>query len=70
MVRGRGYFQKPADIEDIVVGVEPDGTPIRVKDVAWCTWGPDIRRGVVDYNGQGDVVGGIVVCASARASMT
>ena len=61
MVRGRGYFQKPADIEEVAVGAQSDGTPIRVKDVGFVQIGPDIRRGVVDYNGEGDAAGGIVV---------
>jgi Cu(I)/Ag(I) efflux system membrane protein CusA/SilA len=61
MVRGRGYFQKPADIEEVALGALPDGTPIRVRDVGFVQIGPDIRRGVVDYNGMGDAAGGIVV---------
>ncbi|MCL5278750.1 MAG: CusA/CzcA family heavy metal efflux RND transporter [Planctomycetes bacterium] len=61
MVRGRGYFRDSADIEDVAVGAQNDGTPIRVRDVGWVQVGPDIRRGVVDYNGEGDAAGGIVV---------
>jgi Cu(I)/Ag(I) efflux system membrane protein CusA/SilA len=61
MVRGRGYIQKIADIEEISVGAQRDGTPIRVRDVAAVQLGPDIRRGVVDYNGLGDAAGGVVV---------
>jgi Cu(I)/Ag(I) efflux system membrane protein CusA/SilA len=61
MVRGRGYFQKPADIEEVVLGARPDGTPVRVRDVGFVQIGPDIRRGVVDYNGEGDAAGGVVV---------
>jgi Cu(I)/Ag(I) efflux system membrane protein CusA/SilA len=61
MVRGRGYFQTPADIEKVAIGAQPDGTPIRVQDIGLVQIGPDIRRGVVDYNGLGDAAGGIVV---------
>jgi Cu(I)/Ag(I) efflux system membrane protein CusA/SilA len=61
MVRGRGYIQKIADIEEISVGAQRDGTPIRVRDVGAVQLGPDIRRGVVDYNGLGDAAGGVVV---------
>ena len=61
MVRGRGYIQKPADIETVAVGAQPDGTPILVRDVGFVQIGPDIRRGVVDFNGMGDAAGGIVV---------
>jgi Cu(I)/Ag(I) efflux system membrane protein CusA/SilA len=61
MVRGRGYFRSPSDIEDVAVGAQSDGTPIRVRDLGFVQVGPDIRRGAVDYNGQGDAAGGIVV---------
>ncbi|CAN5338521.1 CusA/CzcA family heavy metal efflux RND transporter [soil metagenome] len=61
MVRGRGYFQQPDDIEEVALGALPDGTPIRVRDVGFVQIGPDIRRGVVDYNGMGDAAAGIVV---------
>ncbi len=61
MVRGRGYFKDPDDIEEVSLGAMPDGTPIRVKDVGSVQLGPDIRRGVVDFNGQGEAAGGIVV---------
>lgn len=61
MVRGRGYIKSVEDIEDIKVGRDAKGTPIYVKNVAQVTIGPDIRRGVSDLDGRGDVVGGIVV---------
>lgn len=61
MVRGRGYIKSVADIEEISLGAQADGTPIRVRDVGLVQLGPDIRRGVVDYNGLGDAAGGIVV---------
>ncbi len=61
MVRGRGYFKGVADIEEVSLGATKDGTPIRVRDVGTVQLGPDIRRGVVDYNGLGDTAGGIVV---------
>jgi Cu(I)/Ag(I) efflux system membrane protein CusA/SilA len=60
MVRGRGYVKKVEDLEQLVLKAE-GGTPITVKDVAKVTIGPEIRRGVADLDGQGDVVGGIVV---------
>lgn len=61
MVRGRGYIQNIADIEQIGLGAKPDGTPILVEDVGRVHLGPDMRRGVADLNGEGDVAGGIVV---------
>jgi Cu(I)/Ag(I) efflux system membrane protein CusA/SilA len=60
MVRGRGYVKSIADIENLVLRAE-GGTPVKVKDVATVALGPELRRGVADLDGQGDVVGGIVV---------
>jgi Cu(I)/Ag(I) efflux system membrane protein CusA/SilA len=60
MVRGRGYVKSSADIEQLVVKVQ-GGTPVKVKDVATVALGPEMRRGIADYDGKGDVVGGIVV---------
>ena len=61
MVRGRGYLQSVDDIEQVGLGAKPDGTPILVKDVGRVHLGPDMRRGVAELNGDGDVAGGIVV---------
>ena len=61
MVRGRGYIKGVRDIEEVSLGTQKDGTPIRVRDVGDVQLGPDIRRGVVDYNGLGDAAGGVVV---------
>jgi Cu(I)/Ag(I) efflux system membrane protein CusA/SilA len=60
MVRGRGYVKSEADLEQLVLKTE-SGTPITVKDVGTVALGPELRRGIADYNGQGDIVGGIVV---------
>jgi Cu(I)/Ag(I) efflux system membrane protein CusA/SilA len=62
MVRGRGYVKKVSDIEETVVGTSKSGgTPILVKHLGAVTLGPDIRRGVADLDGKGEVVGGIVI---------
>jgi Cu(I)/Ag(I) efflux system membrane protein CusA/SilA len=61
MVRGLGYIKNRADVENIVVGADPRGTPILVKDVALVRMGPELRRGLAEANGQGEVVGGIIV---------
>jgi Cu(I)/Ag(I) efflux system membrane protein CusA/SilA len=61
MVRGRGYAQSTSDIGKIVLTKNQNGVPIRVSDVGDVTLGPDIRRGVADWNGTGDTVAGIVV---------
>ncbi|MGE3844822.1 MAG: efflux RND transporter permease subunit, partial [Vicinamibacterales bacterium] len=61
MVRGRGYIQSVEDIEQVSLGATREGTPILVKDIARVHLGPDMRRGVADLNGEGDVAAGIVV---------
>jgi Cu(I)/Ag(I) efflux system membrane protein CusA/SilA len=61
MIRGLGYFRDLADIESVVLGATGTGAPIRVGDVARVQLAPQVRRGVADLNGRGDVVGGIVV---------
>jgi len=60
-VQGSGYIESIRDIEQIVVRVDADGTPVTVGDVADVQMGGDIRRGLLDENGEGEVVGGIVV---------
>jgi copper/silver efflux system protein len=61
MVRSRGYIRSVADLESIVVMATPEGTPIRVMDLAEVRLGPEMRRGVAELDGQGEVVGGIIV---------
>jgi Cu(I)/Ag(I) efflux system membrane protein CusA/SilA len=61
MVRSRGYIQSIDDLNSIPVGVDADGTPIRLQDVANVHIGPELRRGLVDLNGEGEVVGGVVI---------
>jgi copper/silver efflux system protein len=62
MVRGRGYIKKLSDVENIVVGTSKNGgTPVLVKNLATVTLGPDMRRGVGELDGEGEVVGGIVI---------
>jgi Cu(I)/Ag(I) efflux system membrane protein CusA/SilA len=61
MVRGRGYLTSIDDIGAVSLGADVRGTPVRVRDVADVGLGPDIRRGVAELDGQGEVVGGIVV---------
>ena len=61
MVRGRGYLTSLDDIRQVSLGATAAGAPIRVADVAEVSLGPDIRRGVAELDGKGEVVGGIVV---------
>src|SRR5438105_1922521 len=61
VVRGRGRFQSLDDIRKVSVGVAPGGTPITVADVANVQIGPEIRRGIADLDGKGEIVTGWVV---------
>ncbi|OOK39761.1 hypothetical protein LPS_1988 [Legionella pneumophila subsp. pneumophila str. Sudbury] len=61
MIRGRGYIKSTDDIEKIAIGTNTNGTPILLRDVATVQLGSDMRRGVVELNGQGETVGGIVI---------
>jgi Cu(I)/Ag(I) efflux system membrane protein CusA/SilA len=61
MVRGRGYARSTADIANISLAVSPTGVPVLVRDVGTVTLGPDMRRGVADLDGTGEVVSGIVI---------
>jgi Cu(I)/Ag(I) efflux system membrane protein CusA/SilA len=61
MIRGRGYVQKPEDLEKVVLAAGSGGVPVQLRDVARVTVGPEIRRGLAEWNGEGETVGGIVV---------
>lgn len=61
MVRTTGYLQSAKNIENIPLGVNENGTPILIRDVAEVEEGPQMRRGVAELNGQGETVGGIIV---------
>lgn len=60
IIRGLGYIKNKEDIESIAVG-NYNGVPVRVKDIATVQMGGDLRLGIFDENGEGEVVGGIVV---------
>ena len=70
MVRGLGYVQHVRDLEQVVLGVGPGGTPILLRDVARVSIGPEIRRGLADWNGEGETVGGIVVVRSGADTLS
>ena len=61
MVRSRGYIQSIDDLNKIPVSVDENGTPVRLKDIARVQIGPELRRGLVDLNGEGEVAGGVVI---------
>lgn len=60
MIRGLGYLRSLSDLENVPVATK-NGTPVLVKDLGSVSFGPDIREGVAEWNGQGETVGGIVV---------
>lgn len=61
VVRGRGYISALSDIENLAIGSDGMGTPILIKNIAKVELGPDMRRGIAEFNGEGEVTGGIVV---------
>ncbi|HWL85506.1 MAG TPA: efflux RND transporter permease subunit, partial [Polyangiaceae bacterium] len=69
VIRGRGYVKKPEDIDQSPIKVV-EGTPIRVKDVARVSLGPDIRRGLSELNGEGEAPGGVVIMRYGENALT
>jgi Cu(I)/Ag(I) efflux system membrane protein CusA/SilA len=69
MIRGRGYIRSTQDIEAIAVGGER-GTPILVRDIGSVTLGPDMRRGIAELDGKGEVVSAIVVMRYGENALT
>ena len=61
MVRGLGYIKNADDLYNIPLGVDQRGTPILLKNVAVVKIGPELRRGIADYNGTGETVGGVII---------
>ncbi len=68
-IRGRGYARSIKDFESIVLVASDSGTPIRIKDVGQVVLGPDIRRGIADLDGEGEVVSGIVVMRQGQNAL-
>ncbi len=60
MIRGLGYIRSLSDLADMPVATK-DGTPVLIRDLGTVSFGPDIREGVAEWDGQGETVGGIVV---------
>ena len=61
MVRATGYLQNKGDLANIPLGVNEQGTPLLLSDVAEIRLGPQMRRGIAELNGEGEVVGGVIV---------
>ncbi len=70
MVRGKGYLKGIADLESIPVGVDLHGTPILLRDVAHIHLGPELRRGLVELNGEGEVAGGVIIMRFGENALT
>ncbi len=70
MVRSRGYLQGVADLRQIPLGVSDTGTPILLGDVADIRLGPQLRLGAAELDGEGEVVGGIIVMRSGENALT
>ncbi len=61
MIRSSGYIQSIQDLNSIPVAIDSNGTPIRLQDVAHIQVGPELRRGLVDLDGEGEVAGGVII---------
>ncbi|MBI1424291.1 MAG: CusA/CzcA family heavy metal efflux RND transporter [Gammaproteobacteria bacterium] len=70
MVRGLGYIKSISDLENVPVGVDANGTPVYLKQVANIHLGPELRRGVAELDGQGEVAGGVVVMRYGGNALT
>lgn len=66
VVRSEGYLREQKDFDELPVGHDANGTPIRLADVATVRRGPVFRRGIAELDGQGEVVGGVVVLRSGK----
>jgi Cu(I)/Ag(I) efflux system membrane protein CusA/SilA len=64
MVRGRGYVSSVSDLEKVAVGASESGTPILLRNVATVSLGPELRRGLTDLDGEGEVAAGVVIMRS------
>jgi len=70
MVRGIGYIKSIDDLKSIAVAVDDQGVPIRLQDVATVQLGPELRRGVADLNGEGELAGGIVIMRAGENALS
>ena len=70
VVRASGYLQSLEDLSDIPLGVNAQGTPLVLSDVAEIRLGPQMRRGIADLDGEGEVVGGVIVMRWGENALT
>jgi len=69
MVRGLGYIKSVEDLKSIAIGTDGRGTPVLLRDVAFIHMGPELRRGLTELNGEGEVAAGIVVMRSGENAL-
>ncbi|MDI1309306.1 MAG: efflux RND transporter permease subunit [Methylotenera sp.] len=69
MVRAHGYLESLNDFRNIPISVSDKGTPILLSDVAHIQIGPELRRGVAELNGEGEVAGGVIVVRSGQNAL-
>jgi Cu(I)/Ag(I) efflux system membrane protein CusA/SilA len=69
MVRATGYLKTLDDFRSVPLGLGPGGTPLLLKDVAHVHVGPEMRRGIAELNGEGEVVGGVIVMRWGRNAL-
>ncbi len=69
MVRSHGYLRTLEDFRNIVLNANEAGTPVLLKDVASVRLGPEMRRGIAELNGQGEVAGGVVIMRSGKNAL-
>jgi copper/silver efflux system protein len=69
MVRTRGYLTSVEDIELIPVHTTPNGTPVLLRDIARVQIGPEMRRGIADLDGEGEITGGIIVMRAGENAL-
>ncbi len=70
MVRATGYINELEDLRNIPLGVNAQGTPILLEDIAQIRLGPQLRRGIAELDGEGEVVGGVIIMRFGENAMT
>ncbi len=70
IIRGLGYIKSVRDIENIIIDYGVNGIPLYLRNIANVQLGPDLRRGLLDENGKGEVVGGIIVMRQGENAKT
>jgi copper/silver efflux system protein len=69
MVRSRGYLRSLEDFRSVLLATNETGTPVTLRDVATVRLGPEMRRGIAELNGEGEVAGGVIVMRSGKNAL-